>query len=452
MPALSTRLASLPRSFSHPAPTLFRPRLRSLHSMTVIRAPAAPSPTLGPSLVFPAIHPRRQELPDNEAKLATISRDLRSDTLTVPTDSMFQAMQRASRGDDVYLEDETTTSFEAEMAALAGKEAALFVVSGTLSNQLAIRTHLQQPPYSVLCDRLAHIQRYEAGGVAFHSGALVECVQPRNDHHLTWQDDILPNLVLGDDVHSAPTRLICLENTLHGRIFPQEEIIRIAKGAAEHDIKLHCDGARLWNVAAETGKSIEELCRPFDSVSMCLSKGIGAPVGTVLVGTAPFIRKARHFRKLFGAGIRQSGSLAAAARTGLSEHFPKLRATHQLARFAADELEKLGVAIVGRPETCMLFIDTAHLGFSLQELQERAAQLPKPIRLGAARIVIHHQTSAKAIEDLIDLVRSLREEFAHRAYERESGSADGAPRAQDGGNLYAAMSKSKHSRQSVDRV
>jgi threonine aldolase len=155
-------------------------------------------------------------------------------------------------------EDETTTSFEAELAALAGKEAALFVVSGTLSNQLAIRTHLLQPPYSILCDVRSHIHRYEAGGAAFHSGAALETVAPQNGHHLTWAHDVQPNLVLGDDVHSAPTRLVSLENSLNGTILPQDEVLRIREGldALDEDIKLHLDGARLWNVAAETGLSV----------------------------------------------------------------------------------------------------------------------------------------------------------------------------------------------------
>lgn len=155
----------------------------------------------------------------------------------------------------------------------------MFVVSGTLSNQLALRTHLQQPPYSVLCDARAHIHRYEAGGVAFHSGAAVLPITPSNGHHLTLEADVLPNLVLGDDVHSAPTRVISLENTLNGLIFPQTEIRKIANEARKHDVRMHLDGARLWNVAQETGTSIRELCEPFDTVSLCLSKGLGAPIG-----------------------------------------------------------------------------------------------------------------------------------------------------------------------------
>lgn len=180
-------------------------------------------------------------------------------------------------------------------AALTGKEAALFVSSGTLSNQLAIRSWLIQPPYSILCDERCHIHRYEAGGTAFHSGASCQLVSPKNNHHLTWSQDISPNLIRGNNIHTAPTTLICLENTLNGLIFPQEEIKEIRKqldrenneelngdGEKKNEnekIRLHLDGARLWNVSAETGKSLKELCDPFDSVSLCLSKGLGAPIG-----------------------------------------------------------------------------------------------------------------------------------------------------------------------------
>lgn len=168
------------------------------------------------------------------------------------------------------------------------------MVSGTLSNQLAIRAWLQQPPYSILCDERCHIHRYEAGGVAFHSSATSQLISPKNSHHLTWDHDISPNLIRGNNIHTAPTSLICLENTLNGLVFPQEEIVKIKdqldvenkelnedgeKKSESEKVKLHLDGARIWNVAAEKGMSLKQLCDPFDSVSLCLSKGLGAPIG-----------------------------------------------------------------------------------------------------------------------------------------------------------------------------
>lgn len=148
-----------------------------------------------------------------------------------------------------------------------------------MSNQLALRTHLVQPPYTVLCDTRSHIHRYEAGGIAFHSGASTELVTPSNGHHLRWEEDVLPNLSLDDDIHFAPTRIVSLENTLNGTIFPQDEIVKISNEVRQRGLIMHLDGARIWNVAAETGLSIKELCDPFDTVSLCLSKGLGAPVG-----------------------------------------------------------------------------------------------------------------------------------------------------------------------------
>lgn len=237
--------------------------------------PEAPAPRF----TLPAVEGFK-EVHDHESRLATVSRDFRSDTITVPTPRMFRAMEDASRGDDVYEEDETTAHFQASIAKLAGKEDALFVVSGTMSNQLALRTHLKQPPHSVLLDDRAHVHRYEAGALATLSGATSYTLRPSNGRYLRWEEDIKPNLVLEDDnIHYAPTKIISLENTLYGTVFPQEEIKRISTHARELGIIMHLDGARIWNVAAATGLSIQELCEPFDSVSLCLSKGLGAPIG-----------------------------------------------------------------------------------------------------------------------------------------------------------------------------
>ncbi|KAN0063960.1 hypothetical protein ACQY0O_003566 [Thecaphora frezii] len=347
---------------------------------------------------------------DRAAKLRQISRDFRSDTITVPTDEMLTAMAEASFGDDVYGEDEMTNEFQAEIAALSGKESALFVPSGTLSNQLGLRTHLLQPPYTVLCDTRSHIHRYEAGGLAFHSAASTELVTPSNGHHLRWEEDILPNLTLDDDIHFSPTRIISLENTLHGTIFPQEEIIKISTEARKLGLIMHLDGARIWNVAAETGLSIKELCDPFDSVSLCLSKGLGAPIGSILVGPSAFIKKARHFRKLFGAGVRQVGPLVAAARVAVQSTYPKLAATHDMAKYVARELEKLGVRLTAPVETNMVFMDTSSIGIPISELVSRAAALAEPIKLGGGRTVCHHQTDRAAVDDLLSLIKTMAEE------------------------------------------
>ena len=369
---------------------------------------------------------------DNARKLQLLARDFRSDTITAPTDSMIRAMAQASRGDDVYGEDETTNSFQAEIAALTGKESAIFVPSGTLSNQLALRTHLHQPPHTVLCDTRSHIHRYEAGGIAFHCGASTEIVAPSNGHHLRWEEDIKPNLNLSDDIHFSPTRIISLENTLNGTIFPQDEIVKISTEARKLGLIMHLDGARIWNVAAETGLSLKELCDPFDSVSLCLSKGLGAPIGSILVGPSQFIKKVRHFRKLYGAGVRQVGPLVAAARVGVVENYPKLNATHRLAKYAAEELEKLGVRLTAPVETSMVFLDTSSVGIPISELVSRAAQLEQPIKLGGGRMVIHHQIEKRAVDDLLDLIRVMKQE-------KHDGKASGAVATAEAGGagLYS---------------
>ncbi|SPC66291.1 related to GLY1 - L-threonine aldolase, low-specific [Ustilago sp. UG-2017b] len=363
---------------------------------------------------------------NNAEKQQRLARDFRSDTITAPTESMIRAMAEASRGDDVYGEDETTNSFQAEIAALTGKESAIFVPSGTLSNQLALRTHLHQPPHTVLCDTRSHIHRYEAGGIAFHCGASTEIVAPSNGHHLRWQEDIKPNLNLSDDIHFSPTRIISLENTLNGTIFPQDEIVKISSEARKLGLIMHLDGARIWNVAAETSLSLKELCDPFDTVSLCLSKGLGAPIGSILVGPAQFIKKARHFRKLYGAGVRQVGPLVAAARVGVVENYPKLQGTHQLARYAGRELEKLGVRLTAPVETSMVFMDTSSIDISISELVSRAASLPSPIKLGGGRMVVHYQIEKQAVDDVIELIKTIKQEKKDCTAPSASAAANGA--------------------------
>ncbi|GAA6032176.1 hypothetical protein NBRC10512_000446 [Rhodotorula toruloides] len=347
----------------------------------------------------------------NEAHLAKIARDFRTDTITMPTDEMFELMRDASRGDDVYGEDQATNDLQDKIAKMAGKEAGLFCVSGTMTNQLAIRTHLTQPPHSIILDARSHVHLYEAGGVAMHSQASSHAVPPRNGHHLTLEE-ILDNAVFGEDIHSAPTKLVSLENTLSGMVFPQEEIVRISDCMRSNGIIMHCDGARMWEAAVKTGLSLEELCRPFDTVSLCLSKGLGAPVGSVLVGPRKFIEKVKWFRKAFGGGIRQCGSLAVAADYCVDNHFLKLKGTHELASYLAKSLADLGAQLLLPVETNMLWLDPSSLGFSIADLAARAKT--RGITLGSNRIVVHHQITREACEDLVALVAELKDEFKDR--------------------------------------
>ncbi|KDN50712.1 hypothetical protein RSAG8_01210, partial [Rhizoctonia solani AG-8 WAC10335] len=244
--------------------------------------------------------------------------DFRSDTVTSPTASMLQAMISSAVGDDVYNEDETTANLEKHVADLMGHEAGLFVPSGTAGNQIAIRVHLTQPPHSVLCHARSHINQYEAGGIATLSQAMVQPVFPAKGPNLTLED-VKRGAVLWDDIHCAPTRVIALENTYGGTILPLKEVQRISEFARSKDIRIHCDGARLWNAVAAGAGSFREYGAAFDSISLCFSKGIGAPVGSVLVGSKAFIDRARWVRKSIGGGMRQSGVIAGAARAALDE-------------------------------------------------------------------------------------------------------------------------------------
>lgn len=321
---------------------------------------------------------------------------------------MLAYAANATLGDDVYFEP-STVALENHIACLVGKEAALFMPSGTQSNQIALRTHLVQPPYSIVCDKRAHIFKYEAGGAAFHSNAHAIPVSPANAHHLTLEE-IQENIVLGNDVHLAPSQVVALENTLNGTVFPQDEIIKICDYAHSLGLKTHLDGARIWHVSIETRKSIKELCEPFDSVSVCFSKGLGAPIGSCLVGTKEFITKARWFRKILGGGMRQTGILAASAAFALTHNFPQLPRVHALAKRLEAGLEEIGAIILSRAETCMLFYDPTPLGLNFDEIAERASALPDPLILGGSRLVVHIQTSEEAVEDFLSVIRLLAEE------------------------------------------
>ncbi|KAF8499171.1 pyridoxal phosphate-dependent transferase [Russula emetica] len=358
---------------------------------------------------------------DNERHRVEVSRSFVSIRLSVPSKEMYEYAVQASLGDDVYHEP-NTAALEAHIARLFGKEAALFVASGTMSNQLAIRTHLKQPPYSIVCDHRAHIYKCEAGGLAFHTGAQVIPIIPSNGRHLTLED-IQNFIVLDEDIHFCPTEVIELENTLNGSIFPQDEIIRISEYARERGIKMHLDGARIWHAAIETGIPLDVLSEPFDSISACFSKGLGAPIGSCLIGSKEFIDRARRFRKAFGGGMRQTGFLAASAAFALTHNFPKLAAVHELARKLESGLSELGVEITGSAETCMVFYNPSSIGSNYAEVAERVKRLPKPLSLAGSRLVVHIQTSERAIDDFLTVIHSLAEEKKTAGFVRSVGRA-----------------------------
>jgi threonine aldolase len=268
--------------------------------------------------------------------------DLRSDTVTRPTPAMREAMMSAPLGDDVFGEDPTVNALEARLAALFGMEAALFCPSGTMTNQIAINVH-SRPGDEVLCEEGAHVYRYEGGGMMANSGCSVKHL-PADRGRFT-----------ADDVHSAvndraaaylaSTRLVVIENTVNrggGAIWDIREARRVREACDGHGLALHLDGARLFNAMAVDGTAPRHWGALFHSISICLSKGLGAPVGSVLIGTAPFIHQARRVRKRFGGGMRQAGILAAAGLYALDHHVARLLDDHLRAK-------RIGEAIASRP-------------------------------------------------------------------------------------------------------
>ncbi|RSL81728.1 hypothetical protein CEP51_005608 [Fusarium floridanum] len=327
--------------------------------------------------------------------------DLRSDTITIPTASMLNAIQSCTLGDDVFGEDDNTTQLETYVARRTGKEAGLYVLSGTMGNQLALRSLLTQPPYSVLCDYRSHIFAHEAGGTSPLSGAQPQPVVPKNGKYLTLED-LHEHVVLGQDIHTCLTRVISLENTIHGLVMPLHEIERISTFAKEHGIKMHLDGARLWEACVAKAGTLTEFCRHFDTVSLCLSKGLGAPVGSVLVGTEPIIRHARWVRKSIGGGIRQAGILTSAGLVAIRQHFGEsdfgedglLPATHEMARRVEDLWINMGGRVIEPAETNMCWLDLKAAGCST----ERFVELGKEAGLVfmSHRLVTHYQVAQNA--------------------------------------------------------
>jgi threonine aldolase len=261
--------------------------------------------------------------------------DLRSDTVTKPTPGMRRAMAEAEVGDDVLGDDPTVKRLEAKTAELLGKEAALFVPSGTMANQIAIGVNTQ-PGDELLCAATSHVYVWEAGGIARLSGVTARTF--KGDGGLLSLDDVREAIRPTDDVHYVRTRLICLENTHNrggGRVHPIAEIAEISRWAREHNLARHLDGARLMNAVVASGCPAHEWGHHFDTVSICFSKGLGAPIGSALAGSSEAILRAKRLRKLFGGGMRQVGIIASAALYALEHHIDRLSEDHDHAQVLA---------------------------------------------------------------------------------------------------------------------
>ncbi|AET40911.1 uncharacterized protein Ecym_7058 [Eremothecium cymbalariae DBVPG len=325
-------------------------------------------------------------------KYETSYNDYRSDTFTIPTRELWDQVYESSVGDTIYQEDTDTCLLETRIAQefLGGemyggqKAAGLFCMSTTMSNQLAIRALLNRaPPYSLLCDRRTHVFANECAGIAVLSQALVITVEPSNGHHLTLED-IKANYIPGNyNTQVAPTRVISLENTLHGMCFPLLEMQRISEWAHSEGILLHLDGARLWNAVAVSNEEnkleyMKKISKCFDSISLCFTKSIGAPVGSIIVGGTEFIERARHIQKQQGGGLRQAGFLARIVNHCINKNFPDVIATvsNKTAAFWKDLrselIESYGLELkLQHPvETNFIFIDLEASNISLKKFLE----------------------------------------------------------------------------------
>lgn len=314
---------------------------------------------------------------------------------------MLHAIQNTTLFDDAYGEDPTTTALEANMARMCGHEAGLFLLSGTMGNQVAIRSLLTQPPHSVLCDHRAHISYLEAGGIAMLCGAMVNGVVPSNGTYLRLQD-IENHVNLGDGVCDCPTKVISLENTLRGVVIPLEEVKKISEFARNNGIKTHLDGARLWEVAAAGAGSLEDYAKCFDSVTFCFSKGLGAPMGSVLVGSKEFIKRAKWIRQAIGGALRQAGVVTAAAQNAVDINFAGegevLRRTHVIAKRIAKHWESLGGIFELPVDTNMVCLDLEKSGVDIMKLRELAKE--RGLKLSRGRIVVHYQIAGEAVDRL----------------------------------------------------
>lgn len=326
--------------------------------------------------------------------------DLRSDTVTQPTDAMRQAMLHAEVGDDVYGEDPGVNALEAHGARLLGKQAALFVPSGTMSNLLAVMSHCQRGEGAIL-GNAAHIYRYEAQGSAVLGSVALQPLPMQRDGTLAF-DDIKAALA-PDDAHFVQTRLICLENTHNGKVLPLSYLQEMGAFVAERGLKLHLDGARLFNAAVASETPVEVIAAPFDSISICLSKGLGAPVGSLLVGSHDFIARARRLRKMLGGGMRQAGILAQAGLFALEQHVTRLADDHRRAKRLAEGLAALpGIELdLSLVQSNMVFL-RLHEGESaplLAFMKERGILFSG---YGELRLVTHLQINDDDIEEVID--------------------------------------------------
>ncbi len=332
--------------------------------------------------------------------------DLRSDTVTRPSPAMLEAMLAAPVGDDVWGDDPTVNAFQANLAGLAGKEAALIFPSGTQSNLVGLMAHCERGD-EYLVGQAAHTYRYEGGGAAVLGSIQPQPIENAADGTLPLEK--ISAAIKADDFHFARSKLLALENTIGGKVLPEEYVLQATELARERGLATHLDGARLFNAAIATDRSLKQLCLPFDSVSLCFSKGLGAPMGSALVGSQALIDKARRLRKMVGGGMRQVGIIAAACQYALDHHVTDLSEDHRRAARLADGLATLPGVDITSQATNMVF---AH--FPDEHVKPLSAWLKEHDilieLLYATRFVVHRDINEADIDNVI----AVMADYFHR--------------------------------------
>jgi len=334
--------------------------------------------------------------------------DLRSDTVTKPTPGMLEAMFNAKVGDDVFGEDETVNALEAKAAEMFGMEAGIFCPSGTMTNQIAIKC-FTQPLDELIADQTAHVYRYEGGGIAFNSAVSTRLLSGYRG--IITAEMIEPEINDENNVHYPHTSLVVLENTVNkggGSCYTLEQIKPIAELCKNKGLKLHLDGARIFNALVHTGDSAADYGKYFDGISVCLSKGLGAPVGSVFLADKQTIKYARRVRKVLGGGMRQAGFLAAAGIYALDHHVERLKVDHAHARILATELSHCGwVANVLPQETNIILFDTVEpAAVVLKKLAEQGVKANSTDK-HRIRFVLHLDVHPEQVEYVVGVLKSI---------------------------------------------
>lgn len=336
--------------------------------------------------------------------------DLRSDTVTQPTTGMMEAMRTARVGDDVFEEDPTVIELEQLAASIFGMEAALYCPTGTMSNQIGIKVHTQ-PGDEIICERNSHVYQYEGGGIAVNAGCQVNLIDGQFGKITAEQVEAAINNP--DDVHKAISRLVSLENTVNrggGGCYDFTAIEKIREVCNKHQLKLHLDGARLFNALVATGQDARDYGKTFDSISICLNKGLGCPIGSVLIGSSDFIRRSRRVRKVFGGGMRQAGYMAATGVYALKNHVTRLSEDHHHAKLLSGEIirKKFCKQLLPVQTNIVIFETTADY-LAKEVIEMYRAHDIRIISMGPrlVRFVFHLDITPAMVEKVLSVTREL---------------------------------------------